>query len=97
MAGYWGELVLPCSFLEEPARLGRLELELEGAVGEGGQLDLQGHVAADVGSDFIELLAEFHHIDPERTERLTHFGVGLGDSCEDAKVDGCWVGWGVPR
>ena len=49
-----------------------------------------------MGGNFIELLAEFHHIDSERTEGLTHFGVRLGDSCEDAKVDGCWVEWGVP-
>lgn len=62
MTGHRGKLVLARGFFEKPAGLWGFDLEFECAVGEGGEFDLEGHVAADMGGDFIELLAEFHHI-----------------------------------
>jgi hypothetical protein len=42
-----------------------------------------------VGGYLIELLAEFHHVDTERTQRLTHFGIGLRHSREHSKIHSC--------
>ena len=46
--------------------------------------------------DFIKLFAEFHHVDAQRTHRLAHFGVGLGDARVDSQVDSGWLKAGVP-
>jgi len=39
--------------------------------------------------NLIELFAEFHHVDTERTQGLTHLRIGFGDTCQDSQVDGC--------
>lgn len=96
MAGHRRELFLACCLLEEPAGLRRFDLELEGAIGEGREFDLKRDVAPDMRGDLIELLTEFHHVDAERTQRLTHFWVGLGNASVDAQVDSGWLGREVP-
>ena len=96
MAGHWCELFLASGFLEEPACLWRFEFELEGAIGESSEFDLKWDVSPDMRGDLIELLAEFHHVDAERTQRLTHFGVGLGNTSVDAQVDSGWLRGEVP-
>lgn len=83
------ELLLPGGLLQEPAGLGWLYDELEGAVGEGSEFDLEGYVASDVRGYLIELLAELHHVDSQRTQGLTHFGVGLRHSREHSKIHSC--------
>lgn len=90
MAGDGSELFLTGSLLEEPAGFRRLYFELEGAVGEGGKLDLERYVSADVRGYLIELFAELHHVDSEWTKGLAHLGVGLGYAGVDAQIDcGC--------
>ena len=89
MPGNRSKLLFARSLTQEPARLGGLQLELEGPVSEGSELDLEGDVSPDVGRHFIELFAEFHHVDTERTQGLTHLGVGLRYSSQNPQVDGC--------
>ena len=91
-----------CKFLfasglpEEPTGFWRFEFELEGPVGEGSEFDFERNVSSYMGCNFIELFAEFHHVDTQRTKRLTHFWVGLSDSSVYSKVDSCCLKWEVP-
>lgn len=80
------EFLFPCSFLQKPTGLGRFYFEFECSICEGGKLDLHGHVASDVSGKFVELFAEFHHVDTQGTEGLTHFGIWFSDSREDTEV-----------
>lgn len=96
MPGDRSELFLACCLLEEPASFGRLDFELECAIGESGELDLERDVAADVGGYLIELLAELHHVDAEGTERLAHLGVWFCDAREDPQVDSGCLGAQLP-
>jgi hypothetical protein len=56
------------SLLQKPAGLRWFDFELEGTVGEGSKFDLERDITPDVGGHFIELLAEFHHVDTKRTK-----------------------------
>lgn len=76
---------------EKPARLRRLYLELEGTVGECNHLDSKRDVRSEVGGLGVELFAKLHHVDSQRTERLAHFGVGLGDPRIELQVYSCLV------
>ena len=74
-------------FLDEPAGGRWLDHVGKGSI----RVREQDHSHRDIGSDVasvgIEILAELHHIDTERTEGLTHLGGRLGSSSIDQQVD----------
>lgn len=86
MSGEHGELLDARGPVQEPAGFWGFDDELESAVGEGSETHLEGDVAVDVPRYLVELLAEFHHVDAEGTQGLTHLRVGLGHARVDAQV-----------
>ncbi len=63
-----GEFLFASCLPEEPAGLRRLYFKLEGPICEGSEFDFKGNVSPDMGRNFIELFAEFHHVDTKRTK-----------------------------
>jgi len=68
MARNWCKFLLSCCFFKEPAGLRRFNNEFEGTIGKGSEFNLERNVSSYVCGNFIELFAEFHHVDTKWTK-----------------------------
>ena len=74
MTWQWASLLQAGRLLDEIARRGRLDRKLKASVHIGFEKNSHGNISIELLRAIVELLAKLHHVDTERTQRLTNLG-----------------------